>query len=177
MPRQKQIQQLVDHLLEQSAVTQPPVPIRRIAKSHGLDIRKESIPDSNISGFLLRRGRDCIVGVNADDSPARQRFTIAHELGHFLLNPSRPDGFHVDRVFEVKFRDTKSAKGTDPDERDANAFAAEILMPRHFLAQDIEAAGEVDWVEDEFLSRLARKYRVSNQALLIRLAHLGYVRV
>ncbi len=175
--RRKQIQQIVAELLKEARIDQPPVPVERIVRLRGLRVQTQKIPASDISGFLFRRGSEAVIGVNSFHSSARQRFTIAHELGHILLHAPGPGEFHVDRGFDVKFRDQRSSKGTDAEEREANLFAAELLMPREFIAKDIEAACQVDLVDDKFVKGLARRYRVSSQALLFRLANLGYVRL
>jgi Zn-dependent peptidase ImmA (M78 family) len=65
--------------------------------------------------------------------------------------------------------------GVDDDEREANLFAASLLMPRRFLEQDLEAEDYVNLLDDDFLSDLARKYGVSTQALVNRLKNLGYI--
>jgi Zn-dependent peptidase ImmA (M78 family) len=89
-----------------------------------------------------------------------------------FLHPSG-EVVHIDRdsVFHVRRRDSESAKGTDPDEREANAFAAELLMPESFLRTDLENVGALD---DSAISHLASRYGVSSQALTFRLANLGY---
>ncbi len=163
-------------MLKESGITRPPVPINRIAKLRGLDIRKDKIPDSDISGFLFRRGVETIIGVNTSHPSTRQRFTIAHELGHVLLHESRPDELHVDRRFEVKFRDSRSSLGTDIEEREANLFAAELLMPQRFIERDLRNASAVDLEDGAFVDKLAAQYGVSSQALIFRLSYLGFVR-
>ena len=82
---------------------------------------------------------------------------------------------HVDRKFEVKFRDDLSSQGVDTEEREANHFAAALLMPQHFIERDLAVAGGMDLVDDDFLRGLARQYDVSAQAMLFRLANLGFV--
>ena len=66
-------------------------------------------------------------GVNSLHAPVRQRFTIAHELGHAVLHAR--EGIHLDQAFRLRFRDQTSAMAIDPEEIDANSFAAELLMP------------------------------------------------
>jgi Zn-dependent peptidase ImmA (M78 family) len=173
--RRKRIRQLVEELLDENAIERPPIPVERIVKSRGLSIRKQRNTSSDISGFLFRQEGDVVIGVNASHPWVRQRFTIAHELGHFLLHSPRFGKIHVDRVFEVKFRDDLSSQGIDTDEREANLFAAELLMPQHFIRRDLADVGEMDLVDDDFLNNLARRYGVSTQAMLFRLANLGYV--
>lgn len=183
--RRKRIQQIALELLEKNGVLQPPVPVERIAKTLDLVILKQRLVPkqkteaSEISGFLFSQGGKVVIGVNASQPTARQRFTIAHELGHFLLHnmTQKKDEIHVDRSFELRFRDDRSRQGTDVDEREANLFAAELLMPRHFLTKDLSELNEVDWINDDFTKELADRYGTSSQAMLFRLANLGYVRL
>ena len=112
-----------------------------------------------------------VIGVNRDQATVRQRFTIAHELGHLLLHEySR---VHVDRGFRVRLRSGLSSEGTDRDEMEANRFAAELLMPIEFLQADLEKR-EFDLADDSEFQTLAKRYGVSTQALAIRLNGLGY---
>ncbi len=61
-------------------------------------------------------------------------------------------------------------------EIEANLFAAELLMPRDFLARDLESGITIDVLDDDpVFAQLKEKYQVSNRALAIRLASLGYV--
>jgi Zn-dependent peptidase ImmA (M78 family) len=76
----------------------------------------------------------------------------------------------------LNLRDSESATGEDNDEREANFFAAELLMPEEFLVRDLKGT-DLDMLEDEneFLWKLAKKYQVSAQALTFRLANLRYI--
>jgi hypothetical protein len=174
--RRKVIRQLVEELLAKNGVENAPVPVEAIAVKETVDVRYNATDDDGLSGFLLRGPAvpgewRAIIGVNKDHHPNRQRFSIAHELGHLLLHAGGEE-VHVDRdtVFQVKLRDSESSKGTDPDEREANAFAAELLMPASFLLRDLEG---VEVLEDTNVGDLASRYGVSQQALMIRLANLG----
>jgi Zn-dependent peptidase ImmA (M78 family) len=173
--RRKRIRQLVEELLDENGIERPPIPVEHIVRSRGLSVRKQGNTSSDISGFLFRQEDDVVIGVNASHPRVRQRFTIAHELGHFLLHAPRSDKIHIDRTFEVKFRDDLSGRGIDTDEREANLFAAELLMPQRLIRRDLANVGEMDLVNDDFLNDLARRYGVSTQAMLFRLANLGYV--
>lgn len=175
--RRKRIRELAAQLLKQNGVVQPPVPVDRIARSLGLSVRKRRNASSDISGFIFRRGRGAVIGVNSSNARVRQRFTIAHELGHYLFHTKGYEKVHVDRQFEVKFRDGLSSQGIDTDEREANLFAAELLMPQPFIARDIAALDGLDIVDGNLLKNLARRYQVSAQAMLFRLANLGYVSI
>jgi hypothetical protein len=174
--RRRLIRRLVDELLEKNAIGLAPVPVEQIARADGIDIRYESA-DDGLSGFLLRRTSApeewrAIIGVNVSHHENRRRFSIAHELGHLFLHPGG-EVVHVDRdtIFHLRRRDSESAKGTDPEEREANAFAAELLMPETFLQRDLE---NVVFLDDSDVQGLADRYQVSQHAMTIRLANLGY---
>lgn len=70
------------------------------------------------------------IGFNPTESKTRQRFTIAHELGHFELH-KQDSGLFVDKEFKMLFRDQNSSSGEIRKEQEANAFAAAILMPEN----------------------------------------------
>lgn len=172
--RRKHIRELASRLLVESDTRRPAVPIERIARSRGVLIRKEPV-DENVSGFLYRNNANgkAIIGTNRQQHPNRQRFTIAHELGHLLLHSG--DAVHVDISFGVKHRDERSSKGVDVEEMEANLFAAELLIPIQFLREDLEKLGALDLLHDAKVAKLARVYQVSNQAMAVRLSHLGYL--
>jgi len=129
--------------------------------------------DDDISGFLLRNsGGQAIIGVNTLHHPNRQRFTIAHEIGHCVLN--HQSELHIDRAV-VKLRDHASNKGEDPDEVEANGFAAELLMPAEFLSDDLRKLTLTDLLDDRKMQQIAKKYQVSVQAMTNRLVSLGYL--
>ncbi len=68
--------------------------------------------------------------------------------------------------------------GEQPSEIEANAFAAELLMPVSFLKRDLEEGDDaVDLSDDDALKSLAAKYRVSVTAMTFRLANLRYLRL
>jgi Zn-dependent peptidase ImmA (M78 family) len=166
------IRRKAERVLDAAGVAQPPVPVEQLARQCGAVVRYQPFADQ-LSGMLVRRGKDWIIGVNSLDAEARQRFTIAHELGHLLIH-GKTDAVFVDRSFPVRFRDSRAATGTDPREVEANRFAAELLMPAGFLLDDLAEEEETDGLDaDELITRLARRYDVSEQAMTIRLTNLG----
>lgn len=173
--RRQKIRFLVKELLEQSGVHMPPIPVEDIARSKGIDVRTSEERDSSISGFLFLGSEQPIIGVNGKHHPNRQRFTIAHELGHYLLHSSTIQDLYLDHSFKVLLRDDRSSEGIDEAEREANLFAAEFLMPVSFLQNDLHDRMQIDVDDETFLRELAQRYQVSQQALIFRLAHLGYV--
>jgi Zn-dependent peptidase ImmA (M78 family) len=170
--RRRRIERLVEELLAVHRIEDAPVPVGVIAKSRGARIFYRSL-DHDVSGFLYRDRDQAVIGVNTHHPPARQTFTTAHELGHLLLHDQ--EQLHVDHGFRLRLRDDVSSQGTDNAEREANYFAASLLMPRAFLESDLAATDSLDLLDDEFLYELSRKYGVSQQALLNRLKNLGYI--
>jgi Zn-dependent peptidase ImmA (M78 family) len=165
------IQERVRQLLRDAKVANPPIPIERIARDAGAVLRYEPF-EGDLSGLLFREGEQVIIGVNALHSKTRQRFTIAHELGHLILHASH--GLHVDRGFPTRARDSVSSQAVDAEEIQANTFAAELLMPSDLLREDLQAR-VLDFENDTLVPELADRYKVSTQAMTFRLVNLGII--
>jgi Zn-dependent peptidase ImmA (M78 family) len=175
--RRKHIRALVEDLLTKNHVRAAPVPVEDIVRSLGVAVRKEPAPD-DLSGFLVRdlKRRRAVIGVNKHHPATRQRFTIGHELGHFLLHEG--EQVHVDRAnvgFQVKLRHRLSGDGTDTEEKEANLFAAELLMPARLLEHDLAHIHGFSLLDEDVINELSKKYKVSCQALTFRLANLGHI--
>lgn len=117
--------------------------------------------DSSLSGSLTKQGEEWIVRVNKSHNKARQRFTIGHELGHYVYHKDDENDF-VDTAF---FR----GKATDNLEYTANRFASELLMPEEEVRQLIDKEN-VRSVAD-----LAQRFGVSSAAMLHRVKELKYI--
>jgi Zn-dependent peptidase ImmA (M78 family) len=125
--------------------------------------------DDDLSGMIYIKDGIPIIGVNSLHHPHRQRFTIAHELGHLELHREMiTSKVHVDKDFPVLMRDPKSATGTEKLEIEANQFAAELLMPEALIKQALESK-PFDIDDDSPIEELAKKFRVSRQALEYRI--------
>jgi Zn-dependent peptidase ImmA (M78 family) len=164
-----QLKETVERLLKKSRITKPPIPIERIAEDHGLDVRLAPF-DGDLSGALIRSEDETYIGVNSSHHPNRQRFTIAHELAHYFLHTGLR--VHIDKDFWVNWRDENSSKAVKWEEIEANRFASELLMPTDFVIRDINRLRRLDSHTPQFL---AKRYKVSPQAMQIRLTILGLV--
>jgi hypothetical protein len=130
------------HLLKKHGVREVPVDIERIARAEGLTIERRELGD--LDGQLVGSR----IGVNTRHSLVRQRFTIAHELGHFVMH---------------------SKHGADEhSEREADVFAATLLMPPDILRKEFSAAPDADVLQGRF--------QVSREAIWIALKELGLER-
>lgn len=147
-----------------------PVDVERIIQSYGIPIRSQPMEDSMSSMLVIRKG-SAVIGVNQAHPPTRRRFSLAHELGHYLLHGKSP------RVFldasTIFFRDGLASEGSDAEEIEANTFAAELLMPENVLRQIIRQS-PLDAFDERAVQRLAARFEVSVQALTIRLTRLGF---
>ncbi len=164
----QRIETIVRKLLRDLEIEKPPVPVESIARSLGAQIRYSPF-EGDISGMVFRDNDQTVIGINSLHHPNRQRFTIAHEIGHFLLHKGTE--IHVDRTFRVNLRNDVSSQAVDHDEIEANRFAAQLLMPEFFLKRDLKGQ-EIDIEKEDDLKLLASKYRVSLQALTFRLTNL-----
>lgn len=171
--RRKRIETLAQDILRKNPPTNFSVDIEKIAKNFGIVVNKETNPGNDFSGFLYRGGKTPIIGVNSEQASSRQRFTIAHELGHFLLHNK---SMTVDHDTGMVFRNTLSEMGTDRDEVEANHFAASLLMPQllidKYLLKNRHKILEQKMNEEIFLTKMAEDFGVSQQALVIRLTRL-----
>ncbi len=160
-------------LIAHHRVLSPPVDVEAVASELGLKLVRDNL-GAGVSGLLVTTERSAFVCVHEADHPNRQRFTMAHEIGHFVLRHQfiRGEHVHVDRGNFISQRGLRSATGVDPKEIEANQFAACLLMPADLVKQEVAACGGsplVDWQ----VSELASTFEVSEQAMTIRLSALG----
>lgn len=149
-PRIATARKLARNLISESGVKAPPVLIKVVAsfliKTRSLQILGWDFADKT-SGVQVTKDSAPFIGYNKNHHPHRQRFTVAHEIGHLLLGHT-----HADSV-------------NDPDgpgETEANQFAAELLMPLAMLKADIETGTKQPKV-------LSQRYFVSEESMWNRL--------
>lgn len=149
-----------------------PVDIERILKDEGITLKREPMEES-VSGMLVVKPTETVVVVNSQHHHTRQRFTIAHEFGHYFLHAEGISSF-IDQSEKVFRRDSVSACGTHTQEVQANWFAAELLMPKEYLEQKFDIR-KIDLYDDYRLRLIASELKVSVQALTVRLTALGFI--
>jgi Zn-dependent peptidase ImmA (M78 family) len=139
-----------------------PVPVDPIAIAHKLGFKVyTSALESDVAGMLVMNpGQDPEIYLNESDSYNRQRFTCAHEIGHWAQHVA--EGVESGRF--VDHRGALAAEGTNPEEIYANQFAATLVMPEHKVRQLADRGyGPV---------ALADRLRVSADAASFRLKNL-----
>lgn len=135
--RRAEIRTAADSLLGELGISAPPVDVAWIAGTLGFPVSYTTL--GNVDGDL----RDGRIRVNRNSSRVRQRFTIAHEIGHLRLHPG-------------------AGRSGPSEEREADQFAAALLIPLMMLRE--AAASETSF------DVLQRRFEVSRPALSIALA-------
>jgi len=171
---ERRIEKRALSVLDESNIDSFPVDLDSISASLGVTIRYEDL-DDDVSGFLMVDSDNAVAVINNNHHSNRQRFTIAHEIGHFCLhtNNTKKESLFVDKAYSIHHRNKKSSTGTDKKEREANLFASILLMPESMVDEAVDDL-ELDFFNDEDIPLLAKKIGVSDQALGFRLARLEY---
>lgn len=167
-----QAEQLVRELIASRTIQPPPVDPFKVAKALGLIVVADDLGE-DVSGLLIRRGSQVVVGVQRSDHPNRRNFTVAHEIAHYRLGHQFEIGahVHVDKGNFISQRGSRSSKGIDPKEIEANQFAASLLMPTQIVQNEARKLGLP--LLDSDVTALADRFKVSEQAMTIRLSKLG----
>lgn len=128
-PDYRKVKMAVTAVLDDFNCVEPPVDPVRIAREVGVQVVfAQFSPDhDNISGFF-DVGENAIY-VNRNEFPLRQTFTVAHELGHKVLH----EEWAKSSDYRVLLRDQLFSGDDDFHEKEANSFAANLLVPRHML--------------------------------------------
>jgi Zn-dependent peptidase ImmA (M78 family) len=160
-------EQKATDLLAKLGIDTIPVPVEEIAERSGAQVAYSRF-EGDISGMLLREDGRTIIGVNSWHAHTRQRFTIAHEIGHLQMHPGQP--VFVDRETRVNLR----AGQSNTEETQANGFAAELLMPRVQLRDAVEAllVRSPNLPSADLIGQLAEQFEVSAAAMQFRLMNV-----
>jgi Zn-dependent peptidase ImmA (M78 family) len=137
-----------------------PVKVVPIARKLGLNVYRDRTMNSNVSGMIIRdpvRGGSSgySIYVNQKHPRNRRRFTIAHEIGHFVLHRDLiGDGIVDDALYRSSLSDVIEAQ--------ANKFASQLLMPEFLLerAIDVGIRDPAELSKTFEVSELAMKYRL-----------------
>lgn len=166
--RYRYIEEISESVLRKSSFFKPGFDVEKLAKKLGVLIHPANL-DHGVSGLFVRIEGKPVISVAKSEDPKRVRFTIAHELGHFILHSNRKDLF-VDHSPKILFRDSASSTGEELIEREANHFAASLLMPEKLITEQIKMVSK----KNEQVSALAKKFKVSEMAMSFRLSNLGF---
>lgn len=173
------ITKLVDQILDMTKNRKPPIDVFGISEEFCIDVKFEDL-DEEVSGFLLVKNKKSTIVVNSLHHANRQRFTIAHELGHYFLHVDHK--LNAEKLFvdeqiyhrrDVALKQITS-KQHHKVEKEANKFAATLLMPKKLLQQALDEE-DYDLSDDLDVQFFAKKFGVSEQALGYRIGDLRLI--
>ncbi len=129
LERQREIDQVIDNLKLKTGLSYPENSLVQLTKAYGIDVYDVDLEDysNSVDGIIKYEGDEPLkkpgIYINKKFPPQRKIFTLAHELGHYLLHPNqeklRIDSFNYSE-------DTLESK----EETEANYFAASLLVPK-----------------------------------------------
>ena len=126
-PRIGSARNVARQLLKDAKISQAPIMIRdvvnHIKKTSDLSVYPWAFGD-NTDGIQVTHGESATIGYNQDQHRHRQRFTVAHEIGHFMMGHTNGNSFDLD--------------SKKPEEIEANQFAAELLIPLSLLNKELK---------------------------------------
>lgn len=137
----------------------PPIDLNKVLKIYGLALKKGQFTDPKISGFYKKS--EPAIYIAEDESYTRQVFTVAHEIGHFLLHADKQEDTFLRSQFTLLDAEEKDT------EREANWFAASLLMPKELV--------ERFWLVTKNIEQMARIFGVSYTAMRWRLKNLHLI--
>ncbi len=135
-----------------------PVDLEGLAQALGIAVVRDSWMESEVAGKIERQGSGYRITVNGSENARRQRFTLAHELAHYILHRDLIGDGITDSVM---YRSSMS----DDIERQANRFAADLLMPAGLVRQKFRSFSRA-------IAELAAVFDVSTEAMRIRMKDL-----
>lgn len=135
-----------------------PINLTEVLEKYNLTLKTGDFENDNISGVFSRKDQEIYVA--KDESPNRMAFTVAHELGHFFL--------HTDKQTDVFLREQiiNITEENRENEKEANWFAAILLMPKTLIKKYYSITEDVDVLSTLFgVSPTAVYYRLKNLGL------------
>jgi len=151
------------------ALADLPVDPEKVARELGATVARHPT-DNDVSGMLLRRDGQLVIGLNANLGTAGERFALAHLVGHLKIHRRRElilDGMARHRHGNLL------CMPTDREEAEANRFAGALLMPEGAVRR---MAREADFdTAAQLVDLLAPRFEVSSAAMSYRLMSLGII--
>lgn len=142
-----------------------PVKLGELATALGVKIKVSSL-GAGVSGQISREHDGYVIRVNRNEARERQRFTIGHELAHFLLHQDVIDASPNGITDTVLYR----SGAPERIEFEANRLAAEIVMPMELVEQEVRE-GFGGRITEASIEALANRFEVSKAAMEIRLSN------
>ena len=168
--RRVDVESRVRKELERIDLYRLPVNPVTVANKLGMKVKSIESEDSSFAGLVAVKNGSGSIYVSESEPAYLIRFTIAHEIGHYLLHLNEGgtirDGMMLDRPIDM-FWDREPAEVSEEwmKEIEANWFATELLMPTEFIREE--------WSKIPSVSRLAEAFYVTDEAIGHRVANLS----
>ena len=167
-PRSQLAREMARNLHKLMRASEPPVDINEVARLRTLLIVRVDL-ESKLSGTLYPEKREIIVNTRGR-SIERQRFTIAHEIGHWEFHHWQSGDLPEDTLgYSGIYEGDGSSEGRSAMEKEANVFAAELLMPSNWIRRLSKP------LRDGAPQELASLYQVSKEAMFYQLMRCGRI--
>ncbi len=140
-----------------------PVRLGTLATELGINVKLSSLGRGQ-SGLIESKDGSYTIKINRHETRERQRFTLAHEIAHFLLHRDA-----VDKDGEIRDNVLYRSGQSERIEYEANRLAADLIMPIDQVESDLATISVP--VSDTVIERLAREWQVSKAAMEIRLSY------
>lgn len=169
-------------LLKDNDLYEAPVDLKKLANKLNIDVRYVEFSDETSGKIKYNYSDDnVVISINKLEFEPRQRFSLAHELGHYIYDIDFENNTEIQDTEQTLFRKDV----VNPIEKRANKYAEKLLMPKElFIA-------EVDRIKKEMFPNLdnklgvqriyqiienvADKFQVSKPAAIMRLASVGKI--
>jgi Zn-dependent peptidase ImmA (M78 family) len=171
----EEIEERAEKTLREADTYRVPVQVDKVARFLNLTI--DAVPlGEKVSGRLFVNGERGAIGYNSAHARVRQRFTISHEIAHYLLHAKKSAKEELFIDSRVRFRpDENLSASADRKEVEANQLGAALLMPKALVQEEIRRRN-LDLDDEEAIRMLAKEFFVSEPAIAIRLVSLGMLR-
>lgn len=158
-------------VLNKFKITEAPIPIVKIMKTLNFRVIAQDFGEhSTLSGIIavdykLKQNYDSdkVISININDNLGHQRFTMAHELCHYIFDFNRDTDENYYNAYDTQLAEL-------PEETRANTFAANLLMPNKIFIKEYKKLTNL-YLYD-IIGRLAEKFLVSETAIKRRINEL-----
>lgn len=168
----KEIQDWIQEKISPSFYQDGSLNLYLLAQHFGIWLYEADFNDDSISWFITKKWDSFEITINRNHSLMRKRFTIAHEIGHYIsstLNSFSSNALNSawqisDYVRPLAHRQEDVSDEDKEMELEANSIAWEILMPRSDVERYVS-----DWMD---VSQMASIFSVSESAMTVRLMNI-----
>ena len=152
-----------------------PINVEGLIRFHGADLDKNAdLPEGVLGQIEKKADGKYKISIQKNDHYFRKRFTMAHELGHFLLHKDKiGEGLDDSKMYRALYR--RGINITSDEETEANKYAALTLMPEDYVLYFMKEKGAVTGsgeINEEVVRDIAATFQVSPKAMEIRIKNL-----